>query len=69
MKSVYNFVITPKGERYNNTTKVGGKDLIVNTEIYNHQFVNREAIVLSTPVIGEDLGIKPGDTVITHFKV
>jgi|TARA_R110002012_G_scaffold37282_2_gene104580 hypothetical protein len=69
MKSVYNFVITPKGERYNNTTKVGGKDLIVNTEIYNHQFVNREAIVLSTPVIGEDLGIKPGDTVITHFNV
>jgi hypothetical protein len=24
---------------------------------------------LSTPVIGEDLGIKPGDTVITHFNV
>jgi len=69
MRSVYNFVITPKGSRYNNTTKVGDKDLIINTEIYNHQFVNREAVVVSTPIIGDDLGIKSGDTVITHFNV
>ena len=69
MRSVYNFVITPKGSRYNNTTKVCDKDLIINTEIYNHQFVNREAVVVSTPIIGDDLGIKPGDTVITHFNV
>ena len=69
MKSVYNFVITPKGGRYNNTKKVGDKELILNTEIYNHQYVNREAVVVSTPIIGDDLGIKPGDTVITHFNV
>ena len=68
MKSVYNFVITPKGERYNNTKKIGNKELIINTEIYNHQYVNREAIVLSTPMIGET-DIKPGDTIITHFNV
>ena len=49
MKSVYNFVVTPKGKRYNNTTKVGDKNLILNTEIYNHEFVNREAIVKSVP--------------------
>ena len=41
MKSVYNFVVTPVGERYNNSKKVEGGDLILNTEIYNHQFVNR----------------------------
>tara|TARA_R100001594_G_scaffold7023_1_gene19398 strand:+ start:547 stop:1140 length:594 start_codon:yes stop_codon:yes gene_type:complete len=69
MKSVYNFVITPKGSRYNNTKKIGDKELILNTEIYNHQYVNREATVISTPIVGEDLGIKPGDTVITHFNV
>ena len=68
MKSVYNFVITPKGERYNNTKKIGDKELVVNTEIYNHQYVNREAVVISTPIIG-DTDIKPGDTVITHFNV
>ena len=33
MKSVYDFVVTPVGERYNNTKKVGDKDLIINTEI------------------------------------
>ena len=28
MKSVYNFVVTPIGERYNNTKEVEGGDLI-----------------------------------------
>ena len=69
MRSVYNFVITPKGNRYNNTKKVGNKELVINTEIYNHQYVNREAVVVSTPIVGKDLGIKPGDTIITHFNV
>ena len=46
MKSVYNFVVTPKGKRYNNTKKIGGKELIINTEVYNHQYINREAIVV-----------------------
>ena len=68
MKSVYNFVVTPKGERYNNKKKVGDSELILNTEIYNHQYVNREAIVISTPIIG-DTDIKPGDTIIVHHNV
>ena len=68
MKSVYDFVVTPKGERYNNTKKLNGGELILNTEIYNHQYVNREAIVISTPIIG-DTDIKPGDTVIVHHNV
>jgi len=69
MKSVYDFVVTPIGGRYNNTKKVGDKELILNTEIFNHQYVNRLAEVISTPTVGKDLGIKPGDTVITHFNV
>jgi len=68
MKSVYNFVVTPKGERYNNKKKVGDSELILNTEIFNHQYINREAIVISTPIIG-DTDIKPGDTVIVHHNV
>ena len=68
MKSIYNFVITPIGERYNNTKKVEGGNLILNTEIYNHQFVNRFAKVISTPIIG-DTDIKPGDEVIVHHNV
>ena len=67
MKSVYNFVVTPKGERYNNTKKVEGGDLILNTEIFNHQFVNRIAKVISTPMIG-DTDIQSGDDVIISFS-
>ena len=68
MKSVYNFVVTPKGDRYNNKKKVDGGELILNTEIYNHQYINREAIVISTPIVG-DTDIKAGDTVIVHHNV
>jgi len=68
MKSVYNFVVKPKGERYNNTKKFDGGELILNTDIYQHHYVNREAIVISTPIIG-DTDIKPGDTVIVHHNV
>tara|TARA_Y100000589_G_scaffold183130_1_gene173486 strand:+ start:795 stop:1385 length:591 start_codon:yes stop_codon:yes gene_type:complete len=68
MKSVYNFVVTPKGNRYNNTKKVDNGELILNTEINNHQYINREAIVISTPIIGET-DIQPSDTVIVHHNV
>jgi hypothetical protein len=68
MKSVYNFVVTPIGERYNNTKKVGDKNLILNTEIFNHQYINRLAKVISIPIIG-DTDIKPGDEVIIHHNV
>jgi hypothetical protein len=68
MKSVYNFVVTPIGERYNNTKKVGDNELILNTGISDHRYVNRKAKVISTPIIG-DTEIKPGDEVITHFNV
>ena len=68
MKSVHNFVVTPKGDRYNNTKKIGDSELIVNTEIYNHQYVNREAIVVSTPIAGLT-DIQAGDTVVVHHNV
>ena len=68
MKSVYNFVVTPKGERYNNKKKIGDSELILNTDIFQHKHVNREAIVISTPIIG-DTDIKSGDTVIVHHNV
>ena len=68
MRSVYNFVVTPKGDRYNNKKKIGSSELIINTEIYNHQYVNREAVVVSTPIVGET-NIKVGDTVIVHHNV
>ena len=68
MRGIYTFVVKPKGERYNNKKKVGEKELILNTEVYNHQYVNREAIVISTPIAGHT-EIKAGDTVLVHHNV
>ena len=53
--------MAPKGERYNNKKKIDDKELILNTEIYNHQYINREAIVKSVPIVGDTAGIKVGD--------
>ena len=68
MKSVYNYVVKPKGGRYNNSKKVGDKDLILNTEIFNHQYINRQATIISTPIIG-NTDIEVGDDVIVHHNV
>ena len=68
MKSVYNYVVKPKGSRYNNSKKVGDKDLILNTEVYNHQYTNRQAKVISTPAVGNTI-IEPGDDIIVHHNV
>ena len=68
MKSIYGFLIKPIGQRYNNIKKIGDKELILNTEIYNHQYINREAEVLSIPKIGET-DIKVSDKVIVHHNI
>jgi len=68
MKSVYNFVVEPIGERYNNVKKIGNSELITNTEVFNHQHVNRLARVVSTPTKLKT-NIKPGDTVLVHHNV
>jgi hypothetical protein len=68
MKAVYNFVVQPVKSRYNNTKDIDGKELILNTEIFNHQYVSREAIVKAIPTVGET-DIKVGDTVIVHHNV
>ena len=68
MRSVYNYVVKPKGGRYNNSKKVGDKDLILNTEIFNHQYINRQATIISTPIIS-NTDIEVGDDVIVHHNV
>jgi len=68
MKSVYNFVVTPVKSRYNNTKEIGNKELILNTEMVSYQYVNRNAIVISKPIIG-DTEIEVGDEVIVHHNV
>ena len=68
MKAYKDFIVSPIGERYNNFKKVGDKQLILNTEIYNHQYVNRKARVIATPLLFSS-PINVGDEVIVHHNI
>ena len=68
MKTYKEFVVSPIGERYNNSKKVGDKNLILNTEIFNHQYVNRLAKIIATPLLFSS-PINVGDEVIVHHNI
>jgi hypothetical protein len=68
MKSIYDFIIEPKNTRYNNTKKVGDKELVLNTEIFNHQYVSREAVIKHLPLAIET-ELQVGDEIIVHHNV
>ena len=68
MKAYKDFIVSPIGERYNNSKKIDDKELILNTEVYNHQFVNRLAKVIATPLLFSS-PINVGDEVIVHHNV
>ena len=68
MKALYNFIIEPVGERYNNKKNIGGADLILNTELHNHNYSNRIAKVLALPSEIKT-EIQVGDNVIVHHNV
>ena len=68
MKSLYQFIIKPIRERYKNKINIDGCELIVNSTISSHKFVNREAEVVSVPLI-YNTKIKKGDKVIVHHNL
>jgi len=68
MRSIFDFVVEPLGGRYSNTKDINGVNLILNTQIFTHQNVNRLAIVKSLPITG-DTNISIGDQVVVHHNV
>ena len=68
MKSLYHFIIKPLDKRYENTKSIGDKELIVNSNIENHIFVSKKAVVVSTPAAYKTK-IKIGDEVYIHHNV
>ena len=68
MNSIYNFIIKPLNERYDNEIKIGNKSLITNTKIDDFTNVSREAIVVALP-IAYKTDIKIGDKVIVHHNI
>ena len=68
MQSVFNFIVKPLGDRYNNKVKVNDKELILNTKIESFKSVNNLAEVVSTP-LAYSTDIKKGDIVLIHHNV
>ena len=63
MNSLSQFIIEPIGDRYDNKIKVDNKELIINSSISDHKFINRTARVISIPLEFET-NIKPGYKII-----
>ena len=69
MNAAYkDFIISPIGNRYNNSVRVNDKELILNTEIFNHQYINRLAKVIATPLLFQS-PVKVGDEIIVHHNI
>jgi len=68
VNSIYDYIVRPIGERYNNKIKVGNKNLVLNTKIENFKVINKKAEVIAVPK-AYDLPIKTGDVVYIHHNV
>jgi len=68
MRSLYDFIIKPFGDRYENEKKIGNKTLILNTKIESWKSVNNLAIVVETPKAFKT-NIKKGDIIVVHQNV
>jgi len=68
VNSLYDYIVTPVGERYNNKKKVDDKYLVLNTKIEEFKIINKKAKVVSVPS-AYNLPIKPGDVVYVHHNV
>ena len=68
MQSLFNFIVKPKHGRYDNKKDIDGQELLLTTEIFDHRYVSRNAIVTATPK-QNNTKIKVGDEVIVHHNV
>jgi len=68
MKSIFNFIVKPKSGRSTSAKNINGSELLLNTELQNHNYVSRQGVVLSKPLAVET-SIKEGDEVILHHNV
>jgi len=68
MRSVFDFIVKPVGERYNNKVKIADRELIVNTKIESFKSVNNFAEVVALP-LAYSTDIKVGDIVVIHHNV
>ena len=68
MKSLFDFIVEPVGQRYSNEVKVGDKSLIINTQVETFKSVNNIAKVIEIPLSYKTL-VKVGDLIMIHHNV
>ena len=68
MNAYKDFIVSPIGKRYNNVSRVDDKELILNTEVFNHQYINRSAKIIATPLLFHS-PLNVGDEVIVHHNI
>lgn len=68
MKALYQFIVKPNGERYNNSKKIGDNSLLLNTNIESFRHINKEAVVVEVPAAFKT-DIKVGDVVLIHHNI
>ena len=68
MKSLFDFIVEPVGERYDNKVKVGDKSLIINTQVETFKSVNNIAKVIEVPLSVKTV-IKKDDLIMIHHNV
>jgi len=68
MRSVYDFILRPIGKIYDNSIDINGRELLLNTSIDKHKFVNNKAEVVSIPA-AFTTPIEVGDEIIIHHNV
>ena len=69
MQHTHCYIVQPINGRYNNKKNIEGNQLILNTSIEDHKFVNRNGRVLALPIANKNEYLKIGDEVIVHHNV
>ena len=68
MNSLYDFIVKPLGNEYNNEINIEDKTLVLNTSIESFKSVNNLAIVIETPKAYKT-PINKGDIIVMHHNV
>ena len=50
MRHTHCYIVEPINGRYNNKKNVDNNELILNTSIEDHKFVNRRGVIIETPI-------------------
>lgn len=69
MRHTHCYIVEPINGRYNNKKNVDNNELILNTSIEDHKFVNRNGLIIALPIINENEHLQVGDEVIVHHNV